>query len=168
MTQVIKRNLIIIVASIVALTIMAVRTQTTSAQEAPTESTVEMSTEGEEASESTDEAIEVNATTNTDVYSFVAQSGDSYTEIARKSVQIYGFENSVSLSGAQIVFIETNLTLAASSPELNLGEAVTIEKSAIAEWVEKANQLTDAQKAAWQMYADRVDFNTDNVGEARN
>jgi hypothetical protein len=168
MTQVIKRNLTIFVALIIALTIMAVRTQMTSAQEAPTETTVEMSTEGEETSESTDEAIEVSATTNADVYSFVAQSGDSYTEIARKSVQIYGFENNVSLSGAQIVFIETNLSLAAGSPELNLGESVTVLKAAIAEWVEKANQLTDAQKAAWQMYADRVDFNTDNVGEARN
>ena len=88
--------------------------------------------------------------------------------MVRKSVQIYGFDKAVELSGAQIVYLETNLTQLAGSPELEIGETVTISKATIAEWAEKAKTLTEVQTAAWQVYADRVDFNTDNVGEARN
>jgi hypothetical protein len=131
------------------------------AEEQPAEEqAVEETTPAEEV---TTEAPEASA----DVFAFTAQPGDSYTKIARKSVQIYGIENQVDLSGAQIVFVETNLTIAADSPMLNVDEEVSISKSLVGEWVEKAKNLTDEQKAAWQRYADHVDFNTDNVGEAR-
>lgn len=100
------------------------------------------------------------------VYSYEAQPGDSYTKIARKAVQTYGAINQVSLSEAQIVFAETNLTQAAGSPELEVGQKVEISESQIAEWVKKAGELTEEQEAAWDVYTPYVNFNTDNVGQA--
>lgn len=175
MTQSIKKSAMVLIAIIA--TIMALSSITrVSAQEAsgevqlesvPEETQAETSTEAPVDEAVTEEIATTEDATDNDVYSFVAQKGDSYTKIARKSVQIYGFDNTVELSGAQIVFIETNLTILAGSPMLEIGEQVTVNKATIAEWVEKAKALTDSQIAAWQVYADKVDFNTDNVGESR-
>ena len=98
-------------------------------------------------------------------YSYVAQSGDSYTKMARKAVQTYGLKNKIKLSPAGIIFAETNLTRAADSPELNLGQKVEIKESTIHEWVDKAQDLTDAQEVAWNYYVQFVNFDTNNVGE---
>ena len=157
MKSAIKKNLLYLTAvmfcmgAVILLSMRQVR-----AEEAQTESTQQTS---QEATTSTADTVEV--------FSFVAQKGDSYTKMARKAVQIFGIDNKVDLSGAQIVFVETNLTKLASSPELKLGETVSISKTTVSEWVEKAKQLTDAQKSLWQVYANRVDFNTNNVGEAQ-
>ncbi len=112
----------------------------------------------------TEEQAEVQPT---NPYSFTAQSGDSYTKIARKAVQIYGITNNVSLSGAQIVAAETFLTRDAGSPALNYGQAVELNNDTIKAAVEKAQALDEAAKARWEKYVAKVDFNTDNVGEAR-
>lgn len=100
-------------------------------------------------------------------YKYVAQVGDSYSKIARKAVQTYGLKHDVKLSGAQIVFAETNLTRAAQSPILMAGEKVSVAESDVQSWVERAQKLNDAQKTAWNYYVQFVNFNTDNVGEAR-
>lgn len=99
-------------------------------------------------------------------YAYVAQAGDSYTAIARKATQTYGKKFNVQLSLAQIVYTETQLTQAAGSPYLNLGEAVTISEATIKSWVEKAQQLSADEQAAWQYYVPLIDFNTDAVGVA--
>lgn len=101
------------------------------------------------------------------VYSYSAQPGDSYSLIARKAVQTYGIKNKVNLSQAQIIFVETNLTKAANSPELQKSEKVEIKEDQIKEWVDKAGSLTDTQKAAWDVYAQHANFNTDNVGQSK-
>jgi hypothetical protein len=98
-------------------------------------------------------------------YSYEAQSGDSYTQMTRKAVQTYGLKNKVNLSSAGIIFAETNLTRAAGSPALNLGQKVEMKESQIHEWVDKAQNLSDATEAAWNFYVPSVNFNTDNVGE---
>lgn len=136
----------------------------TPAPEAPAE---EAPAQEEQGTDQPVEATTTQAEESTDAYSFTAQPGDSYTKIARKAVQIFGIDNQVELSGAQIVFVETNLTIKAGSPQLDVDESVSIDKATVGEWVEKAKNLTDEQKAAWQRFADHVDFNTDNVGEAR-
>lgn len=99
-------------------------------------------------------------------YNYTAQSGDSYTKIARKAVQTYGLRNKVNLSGAQIIFAETNLTQEASSPLLNLGQNVSVEEAKVKSWVEKAQKLTDSEKAAWDYYVQFVDFNTNAIGQS--
>lgn len=103
--------------------------------------------------------------TNTNTYDYVAQSGDSYTKIARKAVQTYGIINGVNLTPAGIIFAETTLTHEAGSPALNLGQTVSINETAIEDVVEKAVSLTDSQQAAWNYYVQFVNFNTDNVGQ---
>lgn len=118
-------------------------TQTTQAQE-------QQST-GEEASD--------------DAYTYVAQPGDSYSVLARKAIQTYGIDSKTDLSGAQIIFVETNLTQAAGSPLLNEGQSVAISKATVEEWVDKAKDLTDEQEAAWNVYVPYVDFDTRNNGE---
>jgi hypothetical protein len=100
-------------------------------------------------------------------YEYVAQSGDSYSLMARKAVQTYGLETSTNLSGAQIIFAETNLTKLAGSPLMTLGQNVSIDRAAVQEWVENAQELSDAQEQAWEVYVRGANFNTDNVGESR-
>ena len=98
-------------------------------------------------------------------YEYTAQPGDSFSQIARKAVQTYGLRHDVNLSVEQILFAETNLTLESDSPLLLLGQKVSLEESKVKEWVDKANELSDGQKAAWTPYTLGVDFNTNNVGE---
>lgn len=99
-------------------------------------------------------------------YTYVAQPGDSYSLIARKAIQTYGIINKVKLSNAQIIYAETLLTQEAGSPLLIEGQKVTIKESTIKSWVEKAQKLSDEEKAAWNVYAQGANFNTDNVGES--
>ena len=100
-----------------------------------------------------------------DAYNYEAQTADTYTQMARKAVQSYGIENSVNLSGAEIVFAETSLTLEAGSPQLEIGQQVGISKETVKKWVEAAQKLDDATEAQWNYYVQFVDFNTNAIGE---
>jgi len=100
-------------------------------------------------------------------YNYVAQAGDSYTKIARKAVQTYGHKNKVSISQAKIIFAETNLTQEAGSPALEIGQKVSVKESIVKKWVDSAGKLNAAQQAAWQYYAQFVDFNTNAIGQTR-
>jgi hypothetical protein len=154
----------------------AVMSNTASAQESETPTPVTVTVDGEsteatnedaapvEATEESQQSVEQSEASN-ESFSFVAQPGDSYSKIARKAVQIFGIDNKVNLSGAQIVFVETNLTIAAGSPVLNEGQTVDISKEIVKQWVEKALALNEAQQAAWNVYVPYVDFNTNSVGE---
>jgi hypothetical protein len=101
------------------------------------------------------------------VYHYVAQPGDSYSLIARKAVQTYGIVSKTKLSPAQIIFAETHITQAAGSPSLSVGQKVDVKESTVKSWVEKASKLSASEKAAWNVYAQGVNFNTDNVGQAK-
>lgn len=98
-------------------------------------------------------------------YQYVAQPGDTYSQMARKAIQTYGIVNRVNLSQAQIMMAETNMTLEAGSPILTTGQQVEITNAAVEKWVENAQKISDASESAWQEYAKYADFNTDNVGE---
>ncbi len=150
----IKTTTLMLIAMMAAITLMV--SPVFAQDEALDATTEEVQTTEEEQNEETGE-----------VYSFTAQPGDSYTEIARKTVQIYGIETETNMSVEQIVYVETNLTKAAGSPELNLGQQVTISKSLVKEWVDSAQNLSEAEQSLWTKYSDVVDFNTDSVGESR-
>lgn len=100
-------------------------------------------------------------------YEYTAQPGDTFTKMARKAIQTYGINNSINLSGAEIIYAETNLAKEAGSPVLNVGQKVNIEHSVVKKWIENAQKLDDATEAKWNKYVSNVDFNTDKVGEAR-
>ncbi len=99
-------------------------------------------------------------------YSYVAQAGDSYSLMARKAVQTYGIINNVNLSGAQIIYAETNLTKEAGSPVLLLGQKVELKEDLIKNWVNKAKELNADQQSAWNVYVKYANFNTDKVGQS--
>lgn len=115
--------------------------------------------ESEETSAEETEAEEVLT------YNYVAQPGDSYTKMARKAVQTFGITDEVNLTGAQIVYAETQLTQLAGSPLLDIDQDVELVKADVSEWVDKALELTEEEEAAWNTYVPSVDFNTDAVGE---
>lgn len=100
------------------------------------------------------------------LYSYAAQEGDTYSQIARKAVQTYGIRENVKLTPAEIIFVETNLTQQAGSPMLEVGQKVALEKSSIKDWVKKAEKLNEEEQAAWQVYVPYVNFNTNAVGQA--
>lgn len=101
------------------------------------------------------------------VYTYTVQTGDSYSKLARKAIQTYGLKNKVDLSGSRIIFAETKLTQEAGSPGVNAGDKVDIKESTVKAWVEKAKDLSKEQAAKWDAYTVNVNFNTNNVGEAR-
>lgn len=120
----------------------------------------------EQKAESDDQSKEENADEkDKEVYRFVAQPGDTYTQMARKAVQIYGIENEVNLSEAQIIAAETNLTVNAGSPSLTVGQVVEINRSDVKTQATAASELSESEQAAWEAYNVGVDFNTNSVGE---
>ncbi len=139
----------------------------TGMEEAEANDASEPSEESEQETEAESGEAETQVTAPTGSYSYVAQAGDSYSLMVRKAIQTYGIVNEVDLSLAQIIYAETNITLAASSPELTVGQNVTIDIAVVADWVEKAQALDESAEAAWQVYVPGADFNTNSVGEAR-
>jgi len=122
--------------------------------------------EGEDHSEEAKTEATTTDQTAEATYNYVAQPGDSYSQIARKSVQTYGAIMKVDISQAQIIAAETFLTQEAGSPLLNLGQKVSIKEAKIEAAVKKAQALTEAQLKLWQLYTVNVNFNTDKVGQA--
>jgi hypothetical protein len=98
---------------------------------------------------------------------YTAQSGDSYSLMARKAVQSYLAETKTTLTNAQIIFAETNLTQLAKSPFLEVNQKVTIAKDTLKEWSEKARSLTKDQESLWNVYAQYANFDTSAVGVAK-
>jgi hypothetical protein len=120
----------------------------------------EIETTSEESAESIE--TETDAT-----FSYVAQPGDSYSLMARKAIQTYGIVSNVNLSGAQILYAETNITRLVGSPILVLGQNVDIEESVVSDWVQRAQDLSEEEKAAWELYVPFADFNTNAVGQTQ-
>lgn len=154
--QVIKTPALLIVSLVLAITLAAAMSTRVNAQE----ETVQVT----EVTESSEQPQQQEATT-VNTYNYVAQEGDSYSLMARKAIQTYGLENNINLSPAQIIFAETNLTNQAGSPQLYVGQQVAIEVSKVQEWVQKAQQMSAEQQAAWNLYVVGVNFDTNNVGQ---
>lgn len=112
--------------------------------------------------EATD-AVTVAASTNS-TYVYAAQPGDSYSVLARKAIQTYGLNNKTTLSPAQITAAEAFLTAQAGSPELNEAQQVTISIDSVKSAVDNAQKLSTNDLAAWNVYAQNVDFNTNANG----
>lgn len=105
------------------------------------------------------------STQKAETYTYVTQSGDSYSKLARKAIQTYGIQNKVKLSAAEIIAAETKLTQEAGSPMLTQGQKVTIEKSTVKKWADASLKLSAADEAKWQKYTVNVNFDTRSVGE---
>lgn len=91
-------------------------------------------------------------------YSVQAKAGDSYILLARSAVTKHMKDNKLALTGAQRIAAETTLGVAAGLPELEVGENVTITKTALQQAVDAAKGLSIEQQALWAPYAENVIF----------
>lgn len=156
---------LLVIAGVAALVVANVNNNRAEEQRAEEEAATQQAEEQKQAEQEAEEkAVEEEKAS----YSFVAQSGDSWTKLARKAVQTFGIRNNVSLSEAQIVAAETFLTSDAGFPDLNLGQEVELSPEVVKAAVEKAQALDEAAVARWQKYVPYVDFNTDHVGQSAN
>ena len=106
-------------------------------------------------------------TTAEKTFAYIAQPNDTYSQMTRKAIQAYSTTNKIKLSNAKIIAAETNLTIQAGSPQLLIGQKVVIKESVVKDWVTKAQKMTPAQEAAWNVYTLGVNFNTSAVGQAK-
>lgn len=155
---------LLVIAGVAALVVANVNNNRAEEQRAEEEAATQQ--QAEEQKQAEEEAEEKATEEEKASYSFVAQSGDSWTKLARKAVQTFGIRNDVALSEAQIVAAETFLTSDAGFPDLNLGQEVELSPELVKAAVEKAQALDEAAVARWQKYVPYVDFNTDHVGQA--
>lgn len=91
-------------------------------------------------------------------YSYTTTTGDSYTVLARQSVQDYAKANGVKLSKAQIIAAETTLTQQAGQPVLDVNQTVTLDNADVKAAVDGAKNLDAASLAAWETYVPYVVF----------
>lgn len=91
-------------------------------------------------------------------YTVQAKAGDCYIKIARNAITKHMKDNKIALNSAQRTAAETMLGVAAGLPELEVGENVTITKTALQQAVEAARSLSIEQQALWAPYAENVIF----------
>lgn len=91
-------------------------------------------------------------------YTAVAENGDSYITIARKAIQQHIETRKQPLSEVQRIAAETKLAEDASWPEIQAGQAVTINDTALRDAVAFATSLDADSRNAWQQYAAAVDL----------
>lgn len=113
------------------------------------------------------EAVKTDAAKPDDkkAYEYVAQPGDSYTQMVRKAVQTYGILQKKDIGNARIVAIETTLSQKAGWPALEVGQKVSFDEKQIADAVTDAMKLSEAEVALWQTYVPFINFNTNRIGE---
>lgn len=87
-----------------------------------------------------------------------AEAGDSYTTLAREMIGQYITDQKISLSNEQRVAAETFLTAAAGTPELAVGQQVTVPQDAMKAAIDQAQKLTAEQQKQWSVYSTTVAF----------
>lgn len=86
-------------------------------------------------------------------FTFVASSGDNYSQFARSAISDYATNNNLKLSGAQRIAAETFIISDAGFPGLAIGQQVTFSNDTIKNAVDKAMSLSPSQLINWQPYA---------------
>lgn len=99
------------------------------------------------AQESTEESNQ-----NSSTFVYRAEAGDNLTQFVRKSIALYASNNEVELSDGQAIAAETWIVQDMGAYELNVGQEVTVEESAVADAVSRANGLEQAVANRWAAY----------------
>ena len=118
-----------------------------------------------EASNDTRKVPAVKDASPTTQYHYVAQPGDTYTQMVRKAVQTYGIIHKKEIGQPRIVAIETKASSAAGWPILSEGQSLEFTESNIAALVEAAMSMPEAEVAAWSQYTPYINFDTRMIGE---
>lgn len=150
----------IIIAVIGGIMLINSSASTPSEQAKQAEAAKEEERKSEEAKAKQEEAQKAKAKE----YTYTARIGDAYSILARKAIQTYAKDAQIALNQAQIIAAETQLTIAAGSPLLDVQQKVTFTKAAVQAAVEAAQKLSAEQQAAWAVYAQYANFDTSQNG----
>ena len=83
----------------------------------------------------------------------IAAEGSSYTQYVRQAIAAHSQRPA---SDAARIAAETYAVQAAGEPQLAVGQAVSVDTAAVQSAIERANQLSATELAAWQPYATTV------------
>lgn len=85
-----------------------------------------------------------------DDYVFIAESGDSITLLARKSISKYTEISGISLDGIERNYVETNIAKDFGYRSLRVGESIVISMARLSELFGNSKHLTPYQRQAWE------------------
>lgn len=86
-------------------------------------------------------------------YTYTVQDGDSYSTIIRRAISEHGGS---SLSSAQKIAAEAKLVEQAGWPEVDAGQSVKIDSTALSQAISSARSMTADEQQMWQSYADDI------------
>lgn len=86
-------------------------------------------------------------------YTYTVQDGDSYSTVIRRAISEHG---GASLNAAQKIAAETKLVEQAGWPEVDAGQSVKIDSTALSQAVSSARAMTADEQQSWQAYADDI------------
>lgn len=93
-------------------------------------------------------------------YEYEVKSGNNLTILVRRALQLFDQAKAeIQLSEAQMIYCETNIVQSMGAPDLIYpGDAIKVDAEQVADFAASSQDLTPAQTAAWQFYADQADF----------
>lgn len=127
--------------------------QTDEAQENTEENTTEQTeqTEEERATEGTRPGRSVDD--SDEVYTVTAEAGDNQTVLVRDIIARYSDSQEGQLSAEQRLYAETNLVNELPRDDvIYVGDTIRLEADVVADVFQQAQNLSDAQIAAWSAY----------------
>lgn len=86
-------------------------------------------------------------------YTYIAQSGDSYTTIVRRAINEHGGSN---LNSAQKIAAETKFIELTGQMEVDIAQNVTINNTMLSRAIEFARTISPDEQKVWQVYADSI------------
>lgn len=100
-----------------------------------------------------------------ETYEYTVETGNNVTLLVRRALQLFDqAKTDIALSQAQALYCETNIVQAMGAKDLIYpGEKITVDSKSVEQFANSSQQLTAAQVAAWQVYADQADFELDNI-----
>ncbi len=129
--------------------------------------------EGEDATPavvSEEETIIIDTTGDTemavvpDSYQYIVQPSNNMSILARRSITLYDQANdTIELTEAQVIFIETNIVQEMGPRLLDVNENFEVTKDLIEKYVAEAPGLSEATLAAWDGYAQNATFELSDI-----
>lgn len=106
-----------------------------------------------------DDHSEAAQSPEADFDKYTVIEGDNLTKLVRRSVMNYDDSNeSVELSSADVVYIETNVVQQMQCDVIYPGQEISIDKNLIASYSGMSNGLSTTQQQAWAVYANNAGF----------
>ncbi len=94
-----------------------------------------------------------------DVYRYVVQPLDNMSKLTRRSITLYDEGNdSMELTQAQVIFVETNVVQDLGPKLLDIDESFEVSREMIEKYTVLAPGLSETTQAAWDNYASTATF----------